>query len=487
MAAPESLSRKSINAFLILCNYYENNNLSNLTLRNIETKGIRLSYDTFQQTIRTYLVPVIKSCFDATSVHIIDAITNHELGNIPDYNTRHVNYLTRKEIVKFLNEYIDTVCDSLGNLDIVNNMFNITFDINDEDIREYYLQRQNYLSPLAMPPPAYAVAAPPPAVRHPSAAAAAASAENSEEEIQIPRPNGLTRKKIGLVNTKLKLVKPPRRTEANLTNSNYTNNKLAKYSFLKHKMKPGNVYPPEYKILPNYKNRNPNVTMDLKGKDIISGDPRPITNISNFIRDNNDDVIIFKVNPINSPPEIYLWIKSLLLQKLNSYIMFPCRKGDGTFGRQSNIRLDIPLYSMQQVLGRKINILKDELDAILNTPGNVVVSLYKTDKTFPSVASIQVVLDWYDNLMGALHCAGGDPEELWMPEQGKIIPPKKKSPSKGPYRNRKNSFNENNDSPNSNSNNNHSNKEYNTTRNTIHVRRAMNALTRNFGRMNMKN
>ena len=93
--------------------------------------------------------------------------------------------------------------------------------------------------------------------------------------------------------------------------------------------------------------------------------------------------------------------------------MYPCRKADGTYGRSTNIRLDLPLYSLQKIIGRRINVLKKDLDIILTTPGHVSIDVLKTNTTFPSIASIQVVLGWYRSLQSRLHCAASDPEQLW--------------------------------------------------------------------------
>jgi hypothetical protein len=435
-----NLRENSTKAFMIICKYHSDGVAGHLRLSTFN--GLQLSYNAITESILNYVLPLFNEYF----LDEIDALLLQEsiefLGSVNTYNIRGVNYLTLSECVRFLNQYLSMVQNFLsvyGNIQVYN-IFNDRFNLNNTQITQFFNEHYNGGIPQ---PEVEAIP------HHPGAAAV--NLQHPGTTADIPED----------------LIYP---------NSNYTNNKLKKYKFLKHKYQPGNVQP-SYKILP-YSNKDSNVLLTDKGKDILMGEAEQNTLISDFLEENKDDAVIIKVIDIRMNIDIYLWPKSVLLEKLNPSIVYPCRVADADrFGRESNIRLDITLYSLQQIIGRRINVLKSELDSILNKPGNSVISLYKTDHTFPSVASINIVLGRYKSVVGKLHCSKSEPEELWTPEEGAVLEPSKKRKNFGPHRTRKNSFNTNNNGEYKNSPN--SNTEYSKI--------STKDLRRKFKRMTLKN
>jgi surface protein len=167
------------------------------------------------------------------------------------------------------------------------------------------------------------------------------------------------------------------------------------------------------------------------GIDIIAGDGDiPQTRIGSFLKRNrNSSIVINHISENNDGTRestIYLLNKIDFLRLIIDSIVYPCLKASG---RLTDANQYIPLCNLQKIIGRRLNIQTNDVFLNLILPEyrkkNIFVNLVKTQITFPSIASKNVLdnaeLGTPGYAISRLKCMPGpEPEELWLWRQATV-------------------------------------------------------------------
>jgi len=160
------------------------------------------------------------------------------------------------------------------------------------------------------------------------------------------------------------------------------------------------------------------VNINGLGIDVVGGDgDNPRTRISEFLTEEENRANSIVINVIDERyngiqiSTIYLYNKDIFMNQLNSSIVFPCTEANGVL---NSVIHDRPLYSFANLIDRRINIHREELDNILNNGGNIFINLIKLPDTYPAIASDEIVRGIAETWVGGLHCnPGAEPEQVW--------------------------------------------------------------------------
>jgi uncharacterized protein YjbI with pentapeptide repeats len=159
--------------------------------------------------------------------------------------------------------------------------------------------------------------------------------------------------------------------------------------------------------------------INKKGIDIMSGDgDTPQTLIKDFLNENpNNSVVLNHMSERGDGiiiSTIYLFDRDTFIQLLGSSIVYPCREANGRPGG-NNVNTKLPFANFASIIGRRLNIRKSIIDDYLKSHQNqnIFVNLIKSKRTYPSIASHDVMFNPNPNYVGALHCSAAEPEEEW--------------------------------------------------------------------------
>ena len=95
-------------------------------------------------------------------------------------------------------------------------------------------------------------------------------------------------------------------------------------------------------------------------------------------------------------------------------LVYPCREANNVL---NTVIRDVELYAMGTIINRRINVSKEELNTYFESSegSNLFINIIKTDQTYPTVASYDVVHNQTNTWVGDLHCnRGAEPEQIWI-------------------------------------------------------------------------
>jgi len=162
------------------------------------------------------------------------------------------------------------------------------------------------------------------------------------------------------------------------------------------------------------------ININNRGKDVIAGDAGQDTVIRDFINEDdniNNSVVINVLDERvdgNNTSSIYLFNKDDFVRTANTAKVYPCREANNVL---NSVIRDIELYAMGTIIDRRINVSTEELNTYFDSSegSNLFINIIKTDQTYPTVASYDVVNNLTNSWVGDLHCnAGAEPEQIWV-------------------------------------------------------------------------
>jgi len=166
-----------------------------------------------------------------------------------------------------------------------------------------------------------------------------------------------------------------------------------------------------------------NIDLNSRGCDMImtgcaTGDNAAANfdvSIQSFMtdEDNINNTIVIKIIDTPTTSRIFLINRANLQTVLTDSTVYPCLQANNMPGRDSNVITDLPLYSLANIVGTRVLIKREILDAFLQIPGNLFLVVSRHIYSYPSIASHNVVFNG-SSLISGLHCnTGSVAETLW--------------------------------------------------------------------------